>query len=56
MGVLDKLMFWKKDTVELEYEVDGCFTLPIDEAEGVAEPDLEPIAGTATTDDATEQC
>ncbi len=28
MGLLDKLMFWKRDTTTLDYSVEGCFTLP----------------------------
>ena len=28
MGVLDKLMFWRKKTVEFETDIEGCFTLP----------------------------
>ena len=35
MGLLDKLLFWKKETVELDYEVSGCFTLPEAEAGAV---------------------
>ncbi len=30
MGLLDKLMFWKEDTSEIEFDVKGCFTLPSD--------------------------
>ncbi len=26
--LLRKLMFWREDTVELDFEVSGCFTLP----------------------------
>ncbi len=58
MGVLDKLMFWKKETVELEYGVDGCFTLPSDGTEAETAPDLETMTSTATgSEDTTpEQC
>lgn len=35
MGVLDKLMFWKRDddqlVVDPDFEVNGCFTLPADD-------------------------
>lgn len=30
MGLLDKLMFWKEEATELDYDVEGCFTLPSD--------------------------
>jgi len=30
MGLLEKLMFWKEETTELDYDVKGCFTLPTD--------------------------
>lgn len=30
MGLLDKLMFWKEETSEVEFDVKGCFTLPSD--------------------------
>ena len=28
MAWYDKLLFWRTKTVELDYEVEGCFTLP----------------------------
>lgn len=46
MGLLDKLMFWKKDTVELDYDVEGCFTLP-----GAELDTAEPAEATAESAD-----
>lgn len=53
MGVLDKLMFWKKDTVELDYEVGGCFTLPSEGAEDEATPAAEPVTTSQPSPDQT---
>lgn len=59
MGVLDKLMFWKKETVELDYEVSGCFTLPTDgtteDLTGLAADGVEQAADHLTEGQAPEQ-
>ncbi|MGI9594678.1 MAG: hypothetical protein ACR2QK_00880 [Acidimicrobiales bacterium] len=39
MGVLDKLRFWKDELVDTEFEVNGCFTLPVDTTEEATAPD-----------------
>jgi hypothetical protein len=28
MGLFDKLMFWRKPTIEVDSDIHGCFTLP----------------------------
>ncbi len=38
MGLLDKLLFWRKDD-SADYEIDGCFTLPGTEQHDGAESD-----------------
>lgn len=47
MGLLDKLMFWRKDD-PAEFEVEGCFTLPGAELDDAAGADCAlPPAGEA---------
>ncbi len=46
MGLLDKLMFWRKDD-PASFEVEGCFTLPGAELE-----ELEELGEVSGTDDA----
>ena len=48
--LLRKLMFWKQDTVELDYDVSGCFTLPDAAAVDEADPTSVEDDAAARTD------
>lgn len=58
MGVLDKLMFWKKRADDLDHEVRGCFTLPADEAQRDEHDRARATVGDepVTEDSSPEQC
>ncbi len=50
MGLLDKLMFWRKDD-PAPFEVEGCFTLPGAELGGTGDADC----GEPTVQDGAEE-
>lgn len=54
MGFIDKLLFWRKKTVEIETDIEGCFTLPGADLDQMADRVENPVTGDGSVDDASE--